>query len=540
MAINYRPLTDASDDHWPRPFEKAPGAVPLSPSLAADLERRTGKPIDFAPRGVGWPVPKPLPDGLLPVAPFDLALLPESIAPWVFDIADRMQCPPDFVAIPALVALGSIIGRKVSVRPQRKTDWCEVPNLWGCIIGRPGAMKSPAISEALKPLHRAERAAREIYEAQAQEYALAMEAFKISKEGATAKARDAVKKGGSVNPLDLAIDAPDEPTARRYVVNDTSYEALGEILAGNPNGVLAFRDELVSLLKTLDREDYAAARGFFLTAWNGTSGYTFDRIIRGRTHIDAACLSLLGGTQPGRIAEYIRRASTGGASDDGLIQRFGLLVWPDQTGEWKDTDEFPDTAARTRALELFERLDKLDPADVAAEIDDFQPLPFLRFDANAQGLFAEWRATLEIRLRSGDLSPALESHLSKYRKIVPSLALMNHLADGGSGSISEPATLRALALAEYLESHAQRAYAAGSESERAAAKAILARVRKADLADGFTARDVHQSGWANLSDRDQVKAGLDLLCDLDWLVATTAQTGGRPRTFYTINPRARA
>jgi putative DNA primase/helicase len=56
--------------------------------------------------------------------------------------------------------------------------------------------------------------------------------------------------------------------------------------------VLAFRDELVSLLKTLDREDNAAARGFFLSAWNGTSGYTFDRIIRGRVHIDAACLSL--------------------------------------------------------------------------------------------------------------------------------------------------------------------------------------------------------------------------------------------------------
>ena len=46
----------------------------------------------------------------------------------------------------------------------------------------------------------------------------------------------------------------------------------------NPNGVLAHRDELVSLLKTLDREEFAAARGFFLTAWNGKDRYTFDRI----------------------------------------------------------------------------------------------------------------------------------------------------------------------------------------------------------------------------------------------------------------------
>ena len=47
-----------------------------------------------------WPEPKPLPDGLAAVAAFDIAFLPESVAPWVADIADRMQCPPDFVARP--------------------------------------------------------------------------------------------------------------------------------------------------------------------------------------------------------------------------------------------------------------------------------------------------------------------------------------------------------------------------------------------------------------------------------------------------------
>jgi Protein of unknown function (DUF3987) len=84
--------------------------------------------------------------------------------------------------------------------------------------------------------------------------------------------------------------------------------------------VLAHRDELVSLLKTLDREEYAAARGFFLTAWNGTTPYKFDRIGRGKVHIEGACLSLIGSTQPGKLAEYVRRAVGGGSGDDGLIQ----------------------------------------------------------------------------------------------------------------------------------------------------------------------------------------------------------------------------
>jgi putative DNA primase/helicase len=486
-----------------------------------------------------WPVPKALPSGLLAVPQFDLAFLPNSVAPWVADIADRMQCPLEYVAVPAIVALGAALGRKVAIRPQRRTDWLETPNLWGCVVGRPGAMKSPAATEALKPLVRLETNARTEYEASLKAFAKEDALAKIRKDEAGKAARAAIKSGGDALAA-FDIEEPEEPKAKRFLVNDTSYEALGEILADNPNGVLAFRDELVSLLKTLDREEYAATRGFFLTAWNGTSGYTFDRIVRGRKHIDAACLSLLGGTQPGRIAEYMRRAVSGGAGDDGLIQRFGLLVWPDQSPEWKEVDRFPDSDARHAAHRAFEAFEGSSPESFCATRDEYDALPYLRFDDAAQEVFAEWRADLERRLRGGDLSPALESHLSKYRKLVPALALINHLADGGVGSVSEAATLRALALAEYLEAHARRAYAAGSEAEAATAKAILARVRKGELADGFTLRDVHQKGWANLTDRDQVKGGLDLLVDLDWLAAKIEHTGGRPRTVYTINPGALA
>ncbi len=280
-------------------------------------------------KGSHWNAPKPLPSELLPVPHFDLAFLPRSIAPWVGDIAERMQCPLEFVAVPAIVALGAALGRKVAVRPQRRTDWLETPNLWGCVVGRPGAMKSPAATEALKPLRRLETEARKKHVGALEAYELELELHKLKTADAKRAAREALKAGGEAQLA--ASEVPQEPKARRYLVNDTTYEALGEILADNPNGVLAYRDELVSLLKTLDREEYAAARGFFLSAWNGTGGYTFDRILRGRTHIEAACLSLLGSTQPGRIAEYMRRAVSGGAGDDGLIQRFGLLVWPDQS-----------------------------------------------------------------------------------------------------------------------------------------------------------------------------------------------------------------
>ena len=55
--------------------------------------------------------PRPLPPELLPVEPFPMAALPEAFAPWVRDAAERMHCPPDFVAVPLLVAAASLVAR---------------------------------------------------------------------------------------------------------------------------------------------------------------------------------------------------------------------------------------------------------------------------------------------------------------------------------------------------------------------------------------------------------------------------------------------
>src|SRR5262249_52001002 len=50
---------------------------------------------------------------------------------------------------------------------------------------------------------------------------------------------------------------------------------------------------------------------------------------------------------------------------------------------------------------------------------DEEGLPYLRFGRDAQDAFDGWRHDLEHRLCAGDPHPALESHLGKYRKLVP-------------------------------------------------------------------------------------------------------------------------
>ena len=149
------------------------------------------------------------------------------------------------------------------------------------------------------------------------------------------------------------------------------------------------------------------------------------------------------------------------------------MVWPDASAEWKNVDEYPDTKVRERVWKVFNRLAKLDEVlaiALGAQKGPFDQLPFLRLDAAAHDDFLSWRYDLEHRLRSGEVSPALEGHLAKYRKLVPALALINHLAEEQQGPISQVSMLRALAFAKYLEIHAQRVYGASFEGERGAAR----------------------------------------------------------------------
>ena len=151
---------------------------------------------------VAVPMPQPLPPELLPVEAFPMDALPEAFAPWVRDVAERMHCPPDFVAVPLLVAGASLVARHVGIRPQRRTDWIERGNLWALIVGRPGIMKSPAMSQALAPMDRLEARAAEAFNAQAAQHQAEAMAAKLRTEANVKTARAKLKKDGSADVAD--------------------------------------------------------------------------------------------------------------------------------------------------------------------------------------------------------------------------------------------------------------------------------------------------------------------------------------------------
>ena len=182
-----------------------------------------------------WPDPCPLPESLLAVEPFTFDLMPETLRPWVADITERMQCPPDFVAVSVMAGLGSLIGRKVVIRPQAQNDWQECANMWALPIGRPGLLKSPAMEESLRPLKRLAAKAEEVFKKARLEYDVVANVAKLRAQENMKRATKILKQEATADIgylLSGEEEAP-EPTLQRYIANDTNVASpdVGQRLA---------------------------------------------------------------------------------------------------------------------------------------------------------------------------------------------------------------------------------------------------------------------------------------------------------------------
>lgn len=483
--------------------------------------------------------PRPLPNELLPVAPFPLDALPEAFRAYVTDVAERMQCPPDFVAVPLVVAAASLVARRVSIRLRRHDDWTEPGNLWALIVGRPGVMKSPAMKQALAPLERLERRATDRYNLECEQHRLEEQVNKLRAEAATKDARSMLKANRNAD-VSAVLGGQDEtppPVRRRYIVNGPTWEKLHELMAVNEGGLLMERDEMRGWLLDMGREEQAEARAFYLKSWSGGQ-HTVDRIGRG-TITAATCLSIVGAIQPGPLS-YVVRGTRKASGDDGLLERF-LIVWPDDPKGWCNVDRQPDAAARQRVWDIFDRLDTFMPDAFGAERDTTEfgevvGMPFLRIDDEGQALFEQWLDDHYRRLHDDE---GVEAALAKFRHHVPALALTLHVVDGGVGPVGKSAMLGALALGEYFESHTRRLHASGHRAVVRAARAVIGKVRSGALPTQFNAREAYRPQWAGLTDGEVVQDALDMLVDHGWLVAFEVRTLGRPTMVYALTEGAR-
>jgi putative DNA primase/helicase len=183
---------------------------------------------------------------------------------------------------------------------------------------------------------------------------------------------------------------------------------------------------------------------------------------------------------------------------------------------------------------VFERLAQLQPAT------DAEPVEW-RFSPEAQRHFKEWLTDLENEIRGDELHPALVSHLSKYRKLIPALALVFALIDTPDSEghhIQERELLRAMEWGQYLRTHAERMYAAAMTPETSGASALLKKLQAGELGgvNTFTPREIAVKHWAGLSKVEDVRKAAQLLEEYGWVVREEVRTKGRPSERYILHP----
>ncbi|WP_375674024.1 YfjI family protein [Bartonella sp. AA18HLJMS] len=482
----------------------------------------------------GWGELKPITAALLPVEPFDPLQLPMPFMDYIYDVSERQQAPMDFIAVAALCALAAVIGNGVRIAPKQYDDWIVVPNLWGALIGQSSTYKTPAMKAALAPITCLQKEWYKDWLKHKEKQEIEERLETLDKREKERQANKAIRKGECETARALLYETLSKDNAHdddvsRFIVNDVTVEKLGELLKENPRGLLMVRDELSGFLANLERREYQTDRAFYLTAFNGDDQFTYDRIERGTIFIPYVTLSMIGGIQPSRIIPLIQ-AIHRGINDDGLLQRFQMIVWPDDNKEWQLVDKPPNQEGWQKYEGVFRsfRDKRLGSPE--------QPL-IMRFSAEAQVKFYEWLEHLHKEAKGGSYSESLQAHLLKMPKTIVSLALIFELTEGGRFEINKGALQTALRWEKYLFSHVKRLYAAADSLATEGAKLIVEHCDH--LPDVFTLRDIHQRSWTHLKDNQTVKQALELLCRsnrIRQISVENSSQSGRPTIRYEWHP----
>lgn len=466
-----------------------------------------------------------------------MALLPAAFRAYVADTSKRLSAPPELIALPLMTTAGASLGRGLAIRPKARDSWTELPNLWGAIVAPPSSMKTPCMDAATRLLRGLESERRAAYERELEAYKKELAGYELNLKAAKGVAEKTARAGGDARECPMP-EPPEEPTERRLTIHGCTPEKLLSIHGDNPRGLLVLRDELVGWLRGMDKPGREAERGIYLQGWAGKIGDRNDTLSRGSDILKASCLSVFGGIQPGPFTAYMD-APDEVAKADGFLQRFSLLTWPEPV-PYALVDTEPDRDAEARAEKVMRRLATLNEQalEVGNAPERVGDPPYLRFAPDAQEAFLAWLVGFMNRIPQVTPEP-FQSHLSKYRKALPALALIAEVVDNpAAAAVSLDSWQRAEAWGTYLESHLRKVYGSAIRADVAAAAEILDRLKAGDLEGRFTVRDLKRKKWAGLTDAETVEEGVALLEKLGWLRRERVETGGRPSEWCEAHPQA--
>ena len=450
--------------------------------------------------------------------------------PELVRLAADKGAPVDYVALSWLTVAASVIGSRRRAVPYN-SSWEEPAILWLGLVGDPSHNKSPALDPLQSILRKMEEDRTDEHASTLLQWNADCERARVEKAQWADSVKAAAKDNLATPPMPEHAVEPNEPRRRRYYVQDTTPESMGEILRGNPEGSLMIRDELAGWLTSFDRYN-PGGRTYWLEAFGGRS-FTIDR--KGSPEplrIPYNGVNVIGAIQPAKLADCLLHGS-----DDGLAARF-LFTWPARPAFSR-----PASNADLNGFEsALRRLDNM--AWLTSETGKREAVRIL-LDPAAADVFD--RCQQFYRDQESDAGGLLKSFIGKLSGLTLRLALASQLArwayEGGVEPHSISAeTLEAVAdfVAAYALPMAERVYgdAALPLAERNAA--TLARRIKRTKVRSINTRDLMRTTrLPGLRDAADIDPAIEALVDAGWLRAEPHRRGGsvgRGSRDYAVNP----
>lgn len=454
----------------------------------------------------------------------------------IVDLAEGCGSPVDYVAMGLIASCASLIGAKRRVRPFSTAEWREPSILWVAAVGDPSAHKSPALDAATAPLRLLEREYADDHKANLQAWDAQVERAKAELAAWSDMVKAATKDALGTPAKPDAAMIPDEPVRRRLLVQDATPEAMGALLAGNPQGTLHLRDELAGWLSSFDRYS-PGGREFWLEAFGGRPHVIDRKGSKGPITIPFNGVSVLGGVQPDKLNSCLLNTP-----DDGLVARF-LWCWPDPIPFNR-----PRAVANVGHLEtIYRRLNGLGWG--IGPNGEQAPITIPLADPAAD-LFEEWARTNGEGIE--DFGALYKGFCGKMEGVVLRLALASALlawADRGDAApLTEIDARTTGAAIDFVESYAKpsalRVFgdAALPKVERDAA--ILGSYIQRNRLRRINARDLkrapHKSALPIMRDGQSMAEAISYLVEADWLLPVGKREGstvGRKSADFLVNPK---
>jgi|HubBroStandDraft_6_1064221.scaffolds.fasta_scaffold235107_1 hypothetical protein len=443
----------------------------------ADLRDRVG---DDSPRP--WPAidTSLVEDGRGAVPPFPIDLIPQPWRDWTADRARGAGAPVDYAVQALLAAVSGVCGAGVEV--QITPEWSEPLVLWQALVGGASSGKSPLLERLRGVLATIETLIRR------------------SQGG---------RDGGPA----------------RIVVGNASIRAIAQVVAGNPRGVLLWRDHPSPWLAELGRSADDCAH--WRQAWSAR-GVTLEDRGEPPLQLDRLAVSVLGTIEPDLLAQLE-------SADRGLAGRF-LYSWPDPAPFCPFRERRKSNAEESvRMLLLIEEQARQSAGPLVLS---FETSALDRFERFLEGLHREPRHAESLEAAWLAKGPGTVARLAAALEL---LGWSGGPASRPPGPIGRDAVEAAVALwCDYFRPHATAAFnrAGPTDLERHARRVL--RWLKAGNRTEVSGEEVRCGGLGRTVNAGQTAEALDRLeaAGVVRRIRSAPLRKGRPAERWEVNPAA--